>query len=161
MTDQVKAVPEGFHTLTPHIVVRGGNQAIDFYTRALGAVEVMKMDGPDGKLMHAELRIGDSVLMVSDEFPEYGSKAPDPSAGTSVTLNLYVDDCDAVFNRAVESGASSKMAPADQFWGDRYGQFVDPFGHTWSVATHIKDLSEDEVRQGAAAAMSSGGGCSE
>jgi PhnB protein len=154
MSEQVKAVPEGFHTITPAIVVKGAATAIDFYKQAFGAEEVSRMDGPDGIVMHAELRIGNSMLMMSDEFPQYGAAGPETIGGSPVTLCLYVDDCDAVFNRAVEAGATVKMPPADQFWGDRYAKLSDPFGHSWSISTHIKDLTHDEVMEAAAVAMS-------
>ena len=154
MPEQVKRVPEGFHTVTPHLVIRDAAKAIDFYTRAFGAEELVRMPGPEGKLMHAEIKIGDSILMISDEFLEWGAKGPEAIGGSPVTINLYVEDSDAVFNRAVEAGATVRMPLADQFWGDRYGQLVDPFGHVWSVATHIKDLTPEEMSAAAAAAMS-------
>ena len=154
MSEQVKAVPEGYHTLTPHLVVRDAAKAIDFYKQAFGAKEIARMPLPDGKkLGHAELQIGDSRLMLADEFLEWGSKGPEAIGGSPVTLSIYVEDCDAVFNRAVEAGATVKMPLADQFWGDRYGQVVDPFGHVWAVATHVKDLTLEEIQQAAAVAM--------
>jgi uncharacterized glyoxalase superfamily protein PhnB len=154
MSEQVKAVPDGFHTITPAIVVRGAAKAIDFYKQAFGAEVIGRMDAPDGKVMHAEIRIGNSMLMLSDEYPEWGANGPETIGGTPVSLCLYVEDCDTVFNRAVEEGATIKMPPSDQFWGDRYAKVSDPFGHTWSIATHIKDLTHDEVMQAAAVAMS-------
>ena len=154
MAEQVNPVPCGFHTVTPHLVIRDAAKAIDFYTQAFGAEELCRMPGPEGKLMHAEIKIGDSILMISDEFPDWGAKGPESLGGTPVTINLYVEDCDTVFNRAVEAGATVRMPLADQFWGDRYGQVVDPFGHVWSVATHIKELTPEEMSAAAAAAMS-------
>ena len=156
MSEKVSPIPEGYRTVTPHIVVRGAADAIDFYTRAFGAVERARMPGPDGKVMHAEVTIGDSILMLADEFPEWGAVGPLTVGGSSVTLHLYVEDCDASFKRAVDAGATSKMEPNDAFWGDRYGQVVDPFGHVWSLATHIKDLSIDEMN---AAMAAMGGEC--
>ncbi len=154
MADGVKAVPEGNHTLTPAIVVRGAEKAIEFYKQAFGAEELSRMASPDGKIGHAELRIGDSKIMMSDEYPDYGVKSPETIGGSPVNLFLYVEDCDTVFNRAVEAGATVAMPLADQFWGDRYGKLTDPFGHSWSVATHIKDMTEEELKVAAAAAMS-------
>lgn len=157
MSEQVKPVPEGFHTLTPAIVVREAAKAIEFYKTAFGAEEIARLDGPGGTVAHAELRIGNSMLMLSDECPEFGAQGPEAFGGSPVSLCLYVEDCDAVFNRAVEAGATVKKPLEDQFWGDRYGQVADPFGHTWSVLTHIKDVSADEMKQ-AMAAMSGGAG---
>jgi uncharacterized glyoxalase superfamily protein PhnB len=141
MSDNVQPVPEGFRTITPHLCIRNAAEAIDFYARAFGAVELFRMPGPEGKLMHAEVKIGDSIVMLSDEFLEWGAKGAQTLGGTPVSLNLYVEDCDAVFNRAVEAGATVKMPLADQFWGDRYGQVVDPYGHVWAVATHVAGVS--------------------
>lgn len=152
----VKAIPDGFHAITPHMVIKGAADAIDYYKKAFGATEIMRMPAPDGKrLMHAEIMIGGSILMLSDEFPEYGGgKSPVSLGGTCVTINLYVDDCDGVFNRAVAAGATVKMPPTDMFWGDRYGQVVDPFGHVWALATHKEDLTPEQIGQRAAAAFS-------
>ena len=148
-----KGIPEGFHTLTPHLVVRGAADAIEFYRKAFGAEEIRRMPGPDGKLMHAELNIGDSRLMLADEFPDWGAVGPESIGGSPVTLSLYVEDCDAMFNQAVGAGATVRMPLADQFWGDRYGQLTDPFGHIWAVCTNIKELSSDEIKAAAAKAM--------
>jgi uncharacterized glyoxalase superfamily protein PhnB len=143
-----KAIPDGYHTITPHLVVRGGNEAIDFYGRAFGAEELARMPGPDGRLMHAELQLGDSKLFLADEFPEYGNCAIGPQNGSSpVTIHLYVSDVDAAFERAVAAGATEKMPPADMFWGDRYAQVVDPFGHHWSLATHLEDLTLEQMQR--------------
>jgi PhnB protein len=151
----VKPIPEGFRTLTPHIVVSNASEAIEFYKKAFGAVEIWRSPGPDGKsIMHAEVKIGDSILMLNDEFPEMGSKSPKTVGGTSVTLSLYVEDVDKVFKQAVDAGASVIMPVDDMFWGDRYGMLTDPFGHQWAVATHVKDLSPEEIKKGAEAAFS-------
>jgi uncharacterized glyoxalase superfamily protein PhnB len=146
---KVKHVPEGQHTLTPHLAVRGGPQAIDFYKKAFGAVELGRSPMPDGKtLMHAHLKIGDSHLFLADEMPGMGGcHAPREPGESPVTLHLYVEDVDAVFNRAVAAGAKVKMPLADAFWGDRYGQLTDPFGHVWSVATHKEDLTPEEMKK--------------
>jgi PhnB protein len=146
MTHQIKPVPEGFHTITPHLVVKGASQAIEFYKKAFGAEELSRMPGPDGKsLMHASLRIGDSHLFLVDEFPEMGSLGPDLSGKSPVTIHLYVEDVDSAFHNALAAGARQIMAPADMFWGDRYGKLVDPFGHEWSLATHKEDLNPEEI----------------
>jgi len=142
----VKAIPEGYHTVTPMLAVRGGVQAIDFYKKALGAHERFRMPSPDGKsIMHAELQVGDSIIMLADEQPDMGCKAPTSLGGTTGSLFLYVQDADAAFKRAVDAGAKAVMAPADMFWGDRFGQVEDPFGHRWGFATHKEDLTPEEI----------------
>jgi uncharacterized glyoxalase superfamily protein PhnB len=150
----VKPVPDGYHSITPALTVRDAARAIEFYKSAFGATDrggVMK--GPDGKVMHAELKIGDSIIMLSDEFPQYGALAPQSVGGTSMSLHIYLDGVDAAFDRAVKAGAEVEMPVMDQFWGDRYGKLKDPFGHKWSIATHTKDLSMDEMKQGMDDAM--------
>jgi PhnB protein len=149
---QVKAIPEGFRTLTPHMVIRHAGEAIEFYKRAFGAEEMARMPGPDGKtVMHAELKIGDSMVMLCDEFPGAGGcAAPDSLKGTTVTLHLYVEDADAMFQRAVAAGAKVAMPVMDTFWGDRYGKLTDPFGHQWGVATHKRDLTPEQIQKNAA-----------
>jgi len=146
-------IPEGNHTITPHLIVKGAAEAIDFYKRALGAEELSRMPfpAPDGsmKVGHAELRIGDSKLVLADEFPEYG--AVGPTGNSPVTIHLYVTDADAAFARAVEAGATVTMPLADMFWGDRYGKVVDPFGHHWSIAEHLEDLSPEQMMERMAA----------
>lgn len=143
----VKPIPEGFHTITPSLVVRGAAQAIDFYKKALGAQEIMRMPGPDGKLMHAELKIGDSVVFLSDETPNMGlCKSPQTLGGCSGTLNVYVSDVDRVFKQAIDAGGKEAMPVADMFWGDRYGTLTDPFGYVWGIGTHKENLSADEVQ---------------
>jgi PhnB protein len=159
MTAATKAVPDGFHTVTPHLVVRDANRAIEFYKQAFGAKELSRMPGPDGKsLMHAELQIGDSRVMLVDEFPGMGALSPLSVGGTSVTIHLYVNDVDVVTQRAISAGATVKMPVADMFWGDRYGVVSDPFGHQWSIATHKQDLTPAEMQQAAAKAMAQMGG---
>ncbi len=150
---RVQAVPSGFHTLTAHLTVGDGNQAVDFYKRAFGAKEVARMPAPDGSLMHAELKIGNSMIMLAGEMPG-GSKSPKSLGGSPVTLNLYVSDADDFFMRAVQAGARVTMPLANQFWGDRYGQLEDPFGHIWAVATHIENLTPQEMMKRAQAAFS-------
>jgi PhnB protein len=147
MNQTVRAIPEGFHSLTPHLVCARAAEAIDFYVRAFGAVEVSRLAGPDGRVMNAQLRIGDSMLMVCDEFPEHGILGPLALKGSAVTVHLYVPDVDAGFAQAVAAGATATMPPAPMFWGDRYGQLQDPFGHRWSVATRERDLTTEQVKQ--------------
>jgi len=155
----VKHIPEGFHTLTPSLTVRGAAAAIDFYKRAFGAVEVSRAMAPDGKsVWHCELRIGDSPLMLTDEFPDQGSHAPAASGAIGLSIWMYVDDVDAVFARAVAAGAESKMPVSDAFWGDRFGGLLDPFGHNWVIATRKEHLSEEEARRRADAFIASTSG---
>lgn len=143
-----KPIPEGHHTVTPHLVIRGAAEAIDFYKKALGAEEIMRMASPDGKIAHAELKIGDSIVYLADEFPNMGvAKSPQTLGGTTATLNLYVKDVDTSFQRAVSAGAKVNMPVADMFWGDRYGTLTDPFGHVWGIATHKEDLSAEEIEE--------------
>lgn len=149
----VKAIPDGYHTLTPFLTVRDAVNAIEFYKQAFGAEVRGVMKGPDGKVMHAELKIGDSIVMLSDEFPEFGSKSPEAIGGSPMGLHIYLDGVDAAFDRAVKAGATVEMPVMDQFWGDRYGRLKDPYGHKWSIATHIKDLSADEMKKSMDEAM--------
>lgn len=142
---QVRSIPEGMHSLTPHLICRDAASALDFYARAFGAVELMRLPAPDGRLMHATLRIGDSHLMLVDEMPEWGALGPLSLGGSPVTVHLCVEDVDAAFQQAVAAGATPKMQPADMFWGDRYGQLVDPFGHRWSLATHVRDVPPEQL----------------
>lgn len=146
-----KPVPSGFRAVTPHIICRGAAQAIEWYKQAFGAEEIRRSPGNDGRLMHAEIRIGDSIVMLVDEYLEWGTKSPQTLAGTPVCLHLYVEDADAWYQRAVQAGATATMPLMDAFWGDRYGQLRDPFGHLWSVATHKEDLSPDEIKKRAEA----------
>jgi uncharacterized glyoxalase superfamily protein PhnB len=158
MAGKAKAVPDGFNTVSPHMVVRGAKKAIDFYKKAFGAEGVVCMPGPDGEsVMHGEIKIGNSTVMIHDEFPGPGPKAPDSLNGTSVKMHLYVEDVDALFKRAVAAGATPTMPVADMFWGDRYGMVTDPFGHHWGIATHKEDLTPEEIGQRAEAFFSSMG----
>ena|ERR1041385_449134 len=151
---EVRAVPAGFHTLTPHLTVRDADRALEFYKNALGAEVLNVARMPDGKVLHAALRIGDSMLMLNDEFPEMGGLSPLSTGGTGVTIHIYAEKVDDLFNRAVSAGAKVKMPLMDQFWGDRYGIVTDPFGHSWSLATHVKDMSPDEMQRAQDEAMS-------
>ena len=146
----VKPIPDGMHSLTPHLICAGAADAIDFYKKAFNAVELSRLPGPNGKLMHAMLMIGDSALMLNDEFPEWGGFGPKSLKGSSVTMHLYVNDADAAFAQAIAAGAKVTMPIADMFWGDRYGMLEDPFGHKWSVATHKRDLTHQEIQEGMA-----------
>jgi uncharacterized glyoxalase superfamily protein PhnB len=149
-------LPEDQRTVTPHLVVRGAARAIDFYKEALGAVEVMRMPTPDGKIMHAEIQIDESKIFLVDEFdesPEEGMGSPIAIGGTTVTIHLFVDDVDAAVARAAAAGAKVTLPPTDMFWGDRYGRIRDPFGHSWSIATHGKDLTPEEIQRNMAAAF--------
>jgi PhnB protein len=143
----VKKIPQGMHSVTPHLVCAGAAQAIEFYKKAFGATEEGRMAGADGKLMHAMIRIGDSPIMLADEMPEWGSLGPKALKGSPVTIHLYVDDVDAFAKRAVAAGAKVTMPVQDMFWGDRYGKLEDPFGHHWSVGTHVRDVSPDEMQK--------------
>ena len=146
-TQSVNPIPEGMHTVTPHLVCAGAGAAIDFYKKAFGATETARIPGPGGKLIHASIRIGDSTVMLVDEMPEWGSLGPKALKGSPVVIHLYVDDVDAFTARAVAAGAKVTMPVADMFWGDRYGQLEDPFGHRWSVATHVRDVSPADMQQ--------------
>ena len=147
MTAPVEPVPHDMHTVTPHLVCDGAADAIEFYKKAFNAVETARMRTPDGKIMHASVRIGDSTVMLVDEFPDYGSVGPKKLNGSPVTLHVYVPDVDRVFEQAVAAGATVRMPLENQFWGDRYGQVVDPFGHNWSIATHVKDMTPEEMNE--------------
>ena len=145
MAVSTKPIPEGFHTVTPALVVRDAPKAIDFYKRAFGAQELVRMPGPDGKIMHAELKIGDSIIFLSDENPQMNVKSPQTLGGSTCTLNVYVPNVDEQFKQAIAAGGKESMPVADQFWGDRYGTLTDPFGYTWGIATHKEDLSPAEM----------------
>lgn len=145
MTAPVKPVPEGFHTATPTLIVRNAADAIEFYKKVFDAEERMRMPSPDGKIMHAELKIGDSIIFLSDEFPNMGGKSPQTLGGHSGGVYLYVPDVDDVFQRAIAAGGKSSTPVTDMFWGDRHGNFTDPFGHSWGVSTHTEDVSEEEM----------------
>ena len=148
---KVKPIPEGMHSLTPHLVCDGAAKAIEFYKAAFGAREEMRMPMPDGRLMHAMLRIGGSALMLVDEMPQMGALGPKALKGSPVTIHLMVEDVDATMAQAQRAGATVTMPPQDMFWGDRYGQLTDPFGHRWSVATHLQDLTPDQIMKNLAA----------
>ena len=150
----VKPIPEGYHSVTPYLFVRSAAGAIDFYKNVFGAAEVVRMAGPNGKIMHAELRIGDSIVMLADENPPTGVMSPQTVGGFSVGLHVYVENVDGVIQKAVESGAKLLRPIKNQFYGDRSGSVLDPFGHMWSVATHVEDVSPEEMRKRMTAAMS-------
>jgi PhnB protein len=149
---KVSPVPAGYSTVTPHLVLRDAAKAIDFYKKAFGAKERMRMGGPDGKIGHAELQIGSSVVMCADEMPEMGASAPQTVGGSPVHIFLYLPNVNKVFDQAVRAGATVAMPLTDMFWGDRYGKLTDPFGHKWGLATHIEDVSPKEMARRAAAA---------
>ena len=144
---QIKPIPDGMHTVTPHLICAGAADAIEFYKNAFNAVELGRMPGPEGKLLHALIRIGDSAVMLADECPHWGGFGPKTLKGSPVTIHLYVENVDAFVARAVSAGAKVTMPLEDTFWGDRYGKLEDPFGHHWSVATHIRNVSPDEMQQ--------------
>jgi len=151
MAHTAKPVPEGHHTVTPHLVVRGAAQAIEFYKKAFGAQELMRMEGPGGLIGHAEIKIGDSIIFLADEFPQAPCKSPQSLGSTTCTLNIYLDNVDKTYDTAVKAGGKVAMPLADMFWGDRYGQVTDPFGHVWGLATHIEDVSPQEMEKRAQA----------
>ena len=146
----VQPIPDGMHSITPHLICRGAAEAIAFYVKAFGAIELARLPGSDGRLMHAMVRIGDSPVMLFDEYPEQGCLGPQSLNGSPVIIHLYVVDVDATVARAVAAGARVTMPVSDMFWGDRYGQLQDPFGHLWSVATHVRDASPEEIAAAAA-----------
>ena len=156
----VKSIPEGYHSVTPYLIIKGAADAIEFYKKAFGATELFRFPAPDGKIGHAEIKIGDSPIMLADEFAEMGYKGPRALGGSPVSLMIYLEDVDTVFNRAVEAGASVKEAVQDKFYGDRTGTLTDPFGHVWHVSTHKEDVSMEEMeeRAKAASAKASGAG---
>jgi PhnB protein len=149
----VKPIPDGYPQVTPYLCVDGAAAAIEFYERVLGARERMRMPAPEGKIGHAELELGESLIMLADEYPEMGVRSPKAVGGTPVTVSVYVEDVDAVFDAAVAAGATALRPVKNEFYGDRSGQFEDPFGHRWSVATHVEDAPPDEMEKRAAEAM--------
>jgi PhnB protein len=153
----VKKIPEGYHTATPYLIIKGAAQAIEFYKKAFGATEIMRLAMPDGTIMHAEIRIGDSAIMLSEPCPQMGYKGPIELGGTPVSLYLYVDNVDEQFAQAVAAGATVTKPLADQFYGDRSGTLTDPFGHVWSLGTHIEDVSVEEIERRAAEFMKKAG----
>lgn len=157
MAEKVKPVPEGYHTATPYLIVNDGAKALDYYKSAFGATEIMRMAEPSGKIGHAEIKIGDSPIMLADEFPDMGAVSPKTLGGSPVSLMIYVDDVDAVVKKAVAAGGELTREIENKFYGDRSGSLTDPFGHQWHVSTHIEDVPPDEMERRAAAAMQSGG----
>lgn len=153
MAGQVKAIPPGYHSVTPYLVLNDSSRAIDFYKKAFGAEERGRMQGPGGKIAHAELKIGDSIIMLSDEMPGAAVKSPQSLGGSAVSIFLYVENVDSVFNQAIAAGAKAEMPPQDMFWGDRFGKLADPFGHHWGIATHIEDVKPEEMQKRAEEAM--------
>jgi PhnB protein len=151
MTGRVKPIPEGYHTVTPHLIIKGAAGAIEFYKKVFGATEVMRMAQPDGRLGHAEIMIGGSKILMADEFPEMGARSPLHYGGTPMSILLYFEDVDAVFNRAVAAGSKVLKPIQDQFYGDRTGTLTDPFGHQWTIATHIEDVTPEEAERRVAA----------
>lgn len=145
MPSPVKPIPEGYHSVTPYLIVRGAARALDFYKQAFGAIELLRMEAPDNRIGHAEILIGDSHIMLADEHPEMGAKSPETWGGSPVSLMLYVEDVDRVFDQAVKVGATVERPLADQFYGDRTGGLKDPFGHVWYVATHMEDVPPEEL----------------
>ena len=149
----VQPIPEGYHTLTPALAVEDAAAAIDFYKQAFGAKERMRMDAPGGKIAHAELEIGDSLIMLSDPFPQSDVKPPNEAGTSTMSIFMYSEDVDAAVKRAVDAGATLKTEPEDMFWGDRFGTVTDPYGHQWSIATHTRDLSPEEIAEAGQKAM--------
>ena len=154
MSGKVKPIPEGYHTATPYLIIKGAAAALEFYKNAFGAIELCRMPNPDGRVGHAEIKVGDSIIMLADEHPEIGARSPETYGGTPVSLMLYVEDVDAVFNRAVAAGAKVERPVTNQFYGDRTGGIIDPFGHKWYLATHVEDVSTEEMLRRAKAAKS-------
>jgi PhnB protein len=154
----VKPIPEGYHSVTPYLIINGATEAIEFYKQAFGATELFRFPAPGGKIGHAEIKIGDSPIMLADEHPDMGYKGPQALGGSPVSLMIYVEDVDTVFNRSVTAGATVKEAVQDKFYGDRSGSVVDPFGHIWHLATHKEDVSMDEMERRAKAQGSAASG---
>jgi uncharacterized glyoxalase superfamily protein PhnB len=144
----VQPIPKGYHTLTPYLTVRDAIRAIQFYKDAFGAEEIGVMKGPDGKVMHAEIRIGDSLVMLGDESPQFGALSPLSIGGSGMGLHVYVEDVDSAFDRAIRAGGTVEMPVTDMFWGDRYGKLTDPFGHKWSIATRKRNMTSEEIEEG-------------
>ena len=144
---KVDPIPQGYHSVTPYLFIKGAANALDFYKKIFGATERMRMPGPNGRVMHAEVQIGDSIVMLADEHPEMGARSPQTVGGASSSLHVYVQDVDAMFDRAVAAGATVNRPVQDQFYGDRSGTIIDPFGHMWSIATHIEDVAPEEMKK--------------
>src|SRR5689334_23861782 len=147
MAGKVNPIPAGYHTVTPYLTVSDCARALEFYKKAFGAQVIVSMEGPPGKIAHAEMKIGDSMIMLGDEMPGMGNRSPKSLGGTAVGIFLYVNDVDSAYKQAVDAGAKADMPPADMFWGDRYGKLTDPFGHSWAMGTHIEDVAPDEMRR--------------
>jgi len=152
--NEIEKIPKDYHSITPVLIVKNGDEAIEFYKKGFGVEERSRMKGPDGRIAHAELKLGDSVFMLSDEYPEMECHSPKTIGGSPVSMYVYVEDVDSIFNKAISAGAKALDPVKDQFWGDRHGRLEDPFGHLWSIATHKKDLSEEEMKKAAEAAFS-------
>lgn len=152
--NEIDKIPKGYHSITPVLIVKNGDEAIEFYKNGFGVEERCRMKAPDGRVAHAELKLGDSVFMLSDEYPEMKCLSPKTIGGSPVSMYVYVDDVDSIFNKAISAGGKVLDPVKDQFWGDRQGRLEDPFGHLWSIATHKKDLSEEEMKKAAEAAFS-------
>jgi PhnB protein len=150
MNKTTNPVPEGMHSVVPYLIIKDAPAAIEFYQKAFGAEELTRIPGPDGRLLHATIKIGDSVIMMSEEFPEFGGRGPLALGGSAVSIHLYVEDVDSAWAQAVDAGCDITMALEDTFWGDRFGSLRDPFGHAWSLASHIRDLTTEEVIEAAA-----------
>lgn len=157
MAKAVSAIPEGYHSVTPYLIIKDAAKAIDYYKQAFGAVELFRMQAPDGKVGHAEIKIGDSPVMLADEFPEMGYVGPKSLGGTAVSLMIYVEDVDTVYKRALKTGGEELKALQDQFYGDRSGTLKDPFGHVWTISTHVEDVAPEEMKKRASAAHGGGG----
>ncbi|MFS8085885.1 MAG: VOC family protein [Acidobacteriota bacterium] len=153
----VKPIPDGYHSVTPYLIINGAAEAIEYYQKAFGATELLRMPAPEGKIGHAEIKIGDSPIMLADEFPEMGYKSPQTLGGSSVSIMIYVDDVDTVFSRAIANGGKEQRPVKDQFYGDRMGTLEDPFGHVWHVATHTEDVSPEEMERRAKAHTATSG----
>ncbi len=147
----VKPIPEGYHTATPYLIIKCAGAAIEFYKKALGAVELCRMPGPGDQVMHAEIKVGDSIIMLADEFPDMGYRGPESRGGTTVSIVLYVEDVDKSYAKAVAAGAAATRPVKDEFWGDRMGTVTDPFGHVWTISTHTEDVSVEEMQRRMAA----------
>jgi PhnB protein len=156
MPNKVKPIPDGYHTATPYLIIRGAGEAIEFYKKAFGATEILRFAMPDGQIGHAEIKIGDSPIMMADEHPQMGYRSPQSLGGSPVSVMIYVEDVDTVFNQAIAAGGKTKEAVQDKFYGDRIGTLEDPFGHVWHVATHKEDISVEEMHKRAAAAAGGG-----
>lgn len=155
----IQPIPDGFHTLTPYLIVKGAADALEFYKKAFGALECVRLDAPDGKIVHAEFKIGDSIFMITDENPGCHSFSPATLGGSPITLYLYVADVDAVFAEAINAGATAAMPLGNQFWGDRTGKVIDPFGHHWHIATHVEDVEPAELQSRMAAFFAAHSNC--